>query len=420
MPRIDDQTTQTKRPFKKKPYRPWNLLDDDLPSTTIEKSTPETTPHDEVTNKEAISNQTEIVTESSRNQIVNQTPIKVIRMESVGNLISNQISNQSVNTEILKSIKISDERNAIQEVQRVFGLQRKILFYIVEDCILRGELSTSPITSESLKNLTNTDTDTVKTATQRLINKKLMQRGYGKKGKGGFAIFHITEQIRTAVIAAQKQELPNQNLVTNWVSKKEPMSTYSSSNINTTTTNETHNSKLTALPKDNTWDNINLEPLNKIGFTRSHLRQIIMDDKLPIDMVQESIDAFAFDLEKNNKEKSLKSNPLNYFMGILRSGKPYAPPVNYESPRDIALRVYLERKKELEQKRQAMEDDLFQIAFKEWELRLNVEEKEFILPVNVRNSRLASDKIASLRLHFKEQIWPNVRTEYLISAGVQL
>jgi hypothetical protein len=409
MPRIDDQTTQAKRPFKKKAYRPWNLLDDE-PTPSTEKPSVEASAELRVINKETISNQYVTEIEPSNNQKVINTPVQVIHHEPISNRISNPISNQTDGLKPQKGEALSVEKSALQEIQRVAGLQRKILFYIVEDCILRGELSTNPITTESLKNLTNADKDTVKTATQRLINKKLMQRGYGKKGKGGFAIFHVSEQIRNAVIAVQKQEAPSQQLVTNWVSKKESLSTYSSSsNINTTT------KEIDLVTNESAWDTVQIEALSSIGFTKSHLRQIILDDKLTAEVVQESIYAFAFDLENNNKAKMLKTTPLNYFMGILRSGKPYAPPANYESPQDMALRLYLERKKELEQKRQAMEDELFQIAFKEWESALTLVEKELILPTNVKNSRLASDKIAALRLHFKEEVWPGIQADYLLA-----
>lgn len=418
MPRIDDQAVLEKRPFKKKPYRPWNLLDDDVPSSPTEKqiqakeTTQEMPLNIEVIKKESISNQSVTENESHRNQIVTKPLERVNQQDTNSNRISNRFSNQSIVAETPQSGLLNDVTSASQEVQRIYGLQRKILFYIVEDCIFRGELFTNPISTESLKNLTNADKDTVKTATQRLINKNMVTRGYGKKGRGGFAIFHITEQIRAAVIAVQKQTPSSSQLVTNWLPKKEPLSTISSSSnlINTTTKSDE-----IFFTESSVWESLDLEPLNQIGFTKSHLRQIIMDDKLQADMVQESIFAFAFDLENNGKEKNLKSNPLNYFMGILRSGKPYAPPANYESPQDKALRVYLERKKELEQKRQAMEEELFLIAFKEWDVKLTEEEKDSILPANIKHSRLLSDKISALRLHFKENIWPKSKDEYLKS-----
>jgi len=414
MPRIDDESMPTKRPFKKKAYRPWHLLDefDIEPKAEKQKENPvEKT----VTINEPLSNQQDTNHKPISNQIVNESPTLVIKQEPYRNPTSNHISNQK-NEIISNASPILVEVNAIDIIQRVAGLQRKILFYIVEDCILKGTLYSSPITTETLKSITNADTNTVKTATQRLINKNLISRGRGKKGKGGFAIFYIKENIRNAVIEAQKKENNLRGLVTNWVSNKESLVTYSSgSNIRATTNENYHeNLKKNDLPLD--WDSVNIEPLTAIGFTKSHLRQIILDDKLTIEMVQDSIYAFAFDLEKNNKTKQLKSAPLNYFMGILRSGMPYAPPQNYESPQDTAMRVYLERKREMNTKRQAIEDGLLQEAYDEWESNLSQEDKEEIFPDKVINSRLVSEKMAFLRNYFKEHFWPSIKKQYLIQA----
>jgi hypothetical protein len=414
MPRIDDKTIAEKRPFKKKPYRPWNLLGTDDLLPVIEKPIIENTGNQLVTNKVPESKQIEInqisnsiqketYLESINNQKDTKSVNIVNKIESNSNLISNQLVNKK---NIKSSYKIID-RSTYEEIQRVSGLQRKILFYIVEDCILRGELNTNPITMECLKMLTNADKHTLKTATQRLVNKSLIKRGNGKQGKGGFAIFYITDEIRNAVIDAKKREALDTALVT----KKESIITYSSSSLRTTTTEKKNNEELYT-ESDSLWENVDINPLKEIGFTKTHLRQIIIDDKLSMDIIQDSIYAFSFDLKKNDKERALKGSPLNYFMGILRSGKPYAPPANYESPQDEALRIYIERKKEIELKRNHMEEELFQVAYKEWEANLTITDKESLLPDNVKNSHFTAEKIAFIRVYFKENIWPTLKVKH--------
>ena len=88
------------------------------------------------------------------------------------------------------------------------------------------------------------------------------------------------------------------------------------------------------------WLEIDIEPLKKVGFTRTHLFQIASQKKLTPQMAQDSIYTFAFDLENNKKHENIKKDPVNYFMEILRSGQPYAPPSNYEAPQDKARRQY--------------------------------------------------------------------------------
>ena len=302
-------------------------------------------------------------------------------------------------------------QNVSDCIKRIYGLQRKILFFIVGDCVLRGQLTSGPITVEMLKHITYTDTNTVKTALQRVVKKGLILREKGKRGKGGFTNFTISEQIRNAVIDEQRQTNTTNQLVTGWISEKEPISTYSSSTLNTTTT-KANNIKDENLNSFNGWEKIDIEPLQNIGFTKSHLVQIIQDEKLSMEIVQDSIYAFSFDLEHNNKIKFLKSPPLNYFMGILRSGKPYAPPANYESPTDKAMRLYLTKKKELDQRRHEMEEEVFNLAFRDWEAGLSNEEKEALLSPEIKNSRLIAGKIAFIRNHFRDVIWETRKEEY--------
>ena len=50
-------------------------------------------------------------------------------------------------------------------------------------------------------------------------------------------------------------------------------------------------------------------------------------------------------------------------MGVLRNGKPYAPPGNYESPKDRAMREYVEQKQAIEKKRAELEAQALDFAF---------------------------------------------------------
>lgn len=53
-------------------------------------------------------------------------------------------------------------------------------------------------------------------------------------------------------------------------------------------------------------------------------------------------------------------------MGILRNGQVYAPPENYESPEQEAMRLFLERKKAELAKKEQIEKEILDIHFKEW------------------------------------------------------
>ena len=162
--------------------------------------------------------------------------------------------------------------------------------------------------------------------------------------------------------------------------------------------------------------------MQDIGFTLTHLIQIASQNKLLPDVIQNSIYAFAFDLQENNKAKSIKGDPLNFFMGILRNGKPYAAPSNYESPGDKAMRMYLEKQREIEKKRADMEEEAINLAFNEWFSKLSDEQKINLLPDmlrrNASSEKLGKSKMleSSARSHFKTEIWPNLKTEIIANA----
>lgn len=428
MPRIGDIKKIPNKPFKKKAYRPgyWNLLDENTPPPDqIQPDNNESIDNQLVTKEELISKQNVNKKEPKKVQQVTtlepQLPSKESNSNPISNHVTPHISNQLASPQVTN---FTSGELTLDSVRRLYGHQRNILFYIVEHCSLRGQLTSGPITNEALRLLTRTDADTVKTAVQRLVKKGFITRIEGKRGKGGFATFSITESVRNAVKEEQRQlSISNQLLtslvtapppymVTNWSSTKEPISPSSSgfNNLNTTTTGvENFQTQESTLQSE--WEQIDIEPLKAFGFSKTHLMQIANDSRLLPHVVQDSIYAFAFDLQHNNKKDALRTNPVNYFMGVLRNGKPYAPPGNYESPQDLAMRLYVERQRENEKKRQDLEKEAYELAFKEWLAELTEQERNQLLPHTIRNLKSDQAKLATWRQHFSEEIWAKKRDE---------
>jgi len=126
--------------------------------------------------------------------------------------------------------------------------------------------------------------------------------------------------------------------------------------------------------------------------------------KLSAAEVQDSIHFFAFDLRRNGKGRELKGTPLNFFMGILRKGLPYAPPENYESPEAEARRKYLEGKRRLEVQQIAQERELRELDFAEWRRGLAPNQVDAIVPEAVRS--IAPAREVSLKTYFETEVWP--------------
>ena len=58
---------------------------------------------------------------------------------------------------------------------------------------------------------------------------------------------------------------------------------------------------------------------------------ILLSNEFTPKQVEDSINAFAFELEENKRGEKLKTSPLNLFIGILKGGNEHYLPKNYES-----------------------------------------------------------------------------------------
>ena len=259
----------------------------------------------------------------------------------------------------------------------------------------------------------------VKTALIRLSRAQLIELHEFKRGKvNGFTSYRLTTQART--ILASKGAMNGLGFnrfqtVSETVSIgcSSSSSSIVSENFKTTTTSELElfdDAKVQLSPE---WAAIDVSPLADINFGYSHLIQLARQAKLSAAEVQDSIQFFAFDLRRNGKGRELKGPPLNFFMGIIRKGIPYAPPENYESPEQVARRIYLNGKRRIEEQRLAEEREIQDLEFSEWRRGLTHAQVTGLVPDVVRD--IAPARESSLRVHFDEQVWP-VRSETISRA----
>jgi predicted transcriptional regulator len=408
MPSIDNyENKETSKKFKKTAYRPWTVIegtgetvpDQEQPSKEekiglLEKNNKETVNEQLVNDHQTIGGQTgkhqETIHESSENKSLN-----------VYQTIDNPISKQKSPFEQAWSLEES-----IYHLSRLCGHQRKLLLYVGTKCLSRNDLSSGPVTVRELSDLLATNVDTVKTTAQRLVSKGFLKRDKGKSGNGGFTIFYIQENMKKAIL--DDMQKISAGLVNNSETKQETRKASISSSYNfTNTTKQPFDQNL--LP--NEWEQLNIYPLSEIGFTKAHLTQIQKQGILSPEDVQESINAFAFDLSVNGKANKLKGSSLNFFMGILRGGVPYAPAENYESPEVRALRLYLERKKREQEQKEALEKEAFGLAFEDWLQTLSEDDVVDIIPEPKFREEGSPFRRGSLELHFRNNIWANFLRE---------
>jgi len=309
------------------------------------------------------------------------------------------------------------------------GLQRCIAILIYNLCKLSRDKKTKEVSIIQLAHCCNSTIKSIKRSVFRLIEKGIILRDSFKNGRGGWTVYCLPNEIYQEIMSMETDN----KLMTNWRQTDDKLPTQlppelvtqpsSSSSLNilkTTTTENNQNSNKLQQHLSVEWQEIDIEPLSVIGFTKNHLTQIAFQLKLLPATVQESIHAFAFDLEENDKRKTIAVDPISFFMGILRKSGRYIPPHNYESPQERYMRLYAERMGELEAKREAIEKRAFDLAFWDWFGKLTDEKKRELLPANFRvGARLEKNKMleGEARNYFKMEVWADVRNK--IKSGEQ-
>lgn len=389
MPVIDNYQPQ-KRPekFKKKAYRSWDDVDQHVGAPRDFNEYQEGDNND-IIDQNSISNVFHDKKEEN-SSVYLPAPAQI-------KILSTIQQKNSIKPEITETTSIEGVAFALRGIRTV---QRQLLFYIADLCISRKQLSSGPIDKEMFIDACQTNINIINNALERLIKKGFIVREVGKKGYGGFRSFLISETLKNVI----EQELQQPKLDKKTVGKVIPSYREESSLSNITR----H-----SLPEE--WASIDFFPLENIHFSINHIEQLYQQNKLTAQQVQESLYAFDFDLKENGKGKSLRVGPLNYFMGILKNGRPYAPPQNYENPLEKALKSYISSHEGRVQKQQELEKKALEIAFNEWGKKLSDVD---ILSICEGNS-YANDPSSLLRKgalinYFQKQIWPEIKTTLLV------
>lgn len=383
--------TEDKKKFKKSNYRPWNFMDQ------IEAEEKAPSPESVNTNSDG----------EKRNVTEKKSPLPIV-LNSFRASEESSLSNIVVGEKgFKKNLSLNSNDSNADKVFRLYGYQKTLFFFIVDRCFSRGMLNTGAVCNSSLAELLGTSFRMVKTTIHRLVGKNLITREKGKRGRGGFYIFSIDESIRAASLEYKRLLVA-----------EEPMDSKRPSNSHHIGINNIQPPETSLLPElhEKEWKNIDIEPLKKIGFSKVHLKQLSLIPTLSSKTVQNSVCAFAFDLETNNKAKKIDGDPVNYFMGILRSVGAYNPPKNYEAPQERVMRLWTEkmRQRETEPRRLKIEEEAFNLSFNDWFKKFTDEQKMEFLPKNLRvnkpaiDNHLAKEKATG---YFRKEIWPDIKNK---------
>jgi hypothetical protein len=176
-------------------------------------------------------------------------------------------------------------------------------------------------------------------------------------------------------------------------------------NINNTTT--------TKAEDEDQWREVQIPPLlRSLNFGHHIIKQVRDRNLLDPDELQQSLDAFSFDLSENDIIKLKKiGDPVRYFMGIISKKMQYAPPSNFINDEDKALEENKKRLAEIKKKREEAERIEVDLAFEEWLSHLSKEDKVGLVPENNFFKVGTPFHTQMLRAHFNESLKRGISPE---------
>ena len=314
-----------------------------------------------VTNWEQTSNK--LVTNKAANW--EQTSNKLVTRTSGEMVTGNKVVTKPVTEVVTNWEQSSNKPVTIPSFSELIGLQKNLIIFIYNSCKLERNKSTQALALEHLTDTFKASAGTVKTTIRRLERKNCIKRISFKNGRGGWSKYELTESLFMELLQLESSN----KLITNWeqsgnklVSEPvtEPVTSLpsSSSSINITTTNY----KADALANGQ----IQLtEGLTSIGFNQGHIEQLLRDSSLPPEEIQNSLNAFAFDLGFEDVKRKVRS-PIGLIMKLLKNGQAYISEKGYESEEDRLYRELIERADKKNEEKKNLKAKLVEIKFEEW------------------------------------------------------
>lgn len=287
------------------------------------------------------------------------------------------------------------------------GIQRDIIILIFNHCKIAKQDSTNEISISYISTSLNIRIGSIKNSISRLEQKKFVTRLEYKIGRGGWSRYKLSDSLYSELLYLEKTHKLDTKYTqiehkpdTEQHTEQHTMPASSSSLINKTTT-ETNNKN--ELPDE--WLNTDIELLDIINFHKGHLIQLFRHG-LDLDVVQQSINHYAFDLIENEKAKQIKTDPLSFFMGIMKRSGYYAAPENYESPKDRGRRLFLEQEAAKIKKRAEEEKNLMNVYFEVWSNTLTHQEKiELVGKDELGPNRAILTINDKLKNYYKNNFW---------------
>ena len=328
-------------------------------------------------------------------------------------------------TDITQAEAPGDAQIIVETINKLHGNQKDILFLIASLCIKNETLSTGKLNMELFTSATGATVNTIRSSIRRLNKRKLIEKEAWCPGRGGYVSFNISEDAKKAVIETRK---PNEASEGMFLSSTPPG--YDSEEFADEKRVKNHN-----MP--NEWLDIDYSPLESIGFSLGHLLQIHRefvknpDKELPASVIQDSINALAFDLKHNNAANNFKNSPAVVLTAVLKKGWPYVSttPEKFKTPRQEAMQAYTRMRAIQQETKLKIQQELKDVEFTDWQSSLSEEDLLALcpesdiskdLPKNLQRTRRRKMALELAKDYFDAEIWPEKLEEINRNINKQL
>lgn len=277
--------------------------------------------------------------------------------------------------------------------------ERDLLNLIFWQCHNNCSLISPSISTEEIRNELKISPERVRNLIFRIIKKGGVESVMYKSGQNACRVFRLSRFLYQNLLNdLHRKQMKFTNTLANSLAEPLASNTYSSNFNNITTTNE-----IDSFDENLDWAKIDIEPLQEIGFTRNHLKQLCEKKLNTPEAIQESIYHFAYGI-KNSPKTAAYQEPLTVLMGVLRKGQVWIES-KYESPKIIALKQIAEAKKREKEQRDKIMDEIVEVEYPEWRRKLTDERLNQIVPKGVKENDYTGAQIDEyLKKHFKDKI----------------
>lgn len=301
------------------------------------------------------------------------------------------------------SVTIPEQNESVQEIRNnhvtgtgtvteqinVYSIPKSetaILGALVNICINTGSTITPKLSYEKLSELSGVPLESCKTLVKRLERKGFLRRLEGTSGPGAWKIFEIPRATYQAFITYSQKTLNVQMATGYFNNSGTSPGTNQGTGLRTERSSSSNNiyNNITTTSDAELWKGIVIpEALAKHGFTETHAKQVLSDkeNKLSVEDVQASFDAFAIDVEHSKVQ--VRTTHVAYLMSVLRGQRiPYISLFAKEQEK-LQMEDYLSQlhKIEEESRKQKLQLEMVQ-KYQEWMTGLSQEKRNEIAKPN--------------------------------------